>query len=220
MNTPCLTPSRRRLAAKHWPLALGVASWFANRHPNVAADWEGAAGVGLCRAAIRYRKGAGASFPAFAWQGARMACLDALRTELARGFLGLHHGRLEIGVASLSAPAMEGSNPLAAWAECTADPHDDLGACEARLDVPPALRVLDRRQGIVIRRRFGLGGRPRRTHEEIAGGLSLTRQRVAQIEDEALEQLRVKLGGEPVPTPGLERARAVARRRAERAGAT
>jgi RNA polymerase sigma factor (sigma-70 family) len=182
MNTPCLTPSRQRLAAKHWPLALGVASWFANRHPNVAADWEGAAGVGLCRAAIRYRQGAGASFKAFAWQGARIACLDALRTELARGFLGVQHRRLEIGLASLSAPATGGDNPLAAWAECTADRHDGIAETEAALDVAEILPRLGGREARIVRARYGLDGEAERNLGEIGDELGLTKERVRQIE--------------------------------------
>ena len=49
----------------------------------------------------------------------------------------------------------------------------------------------------VLERRYGLGGADISTLEEVAAELSLTRERVRQIQIEALDQLRrvIKRGG-------------------------
>jgi RNA polymerase primary sigma factor len=66
----------------------------------------------------------------------------------------------------------------------------------ARLD--SALDELNPRQREVLRLRFGLGRRPERTLEEVGEELGVSRERVRQIEAEALAQLRrmPKLRGE------------------------
>lgn len=54
-------------------------------------------------------------------------------------------------------------------------------------------RLLDRlaeRSAVVLRLRFGLGGEEQKTLQEVAGHLGLTRERVRQIERDALLQLR------------------------------
>jgi RNA polymerase primary sigma factor len=61
---------------------------------------------------------------------------------------------------------------------------------EVREVVASALCALSPRQGRVIAERFGLGGREARTLEEIGQDLSLTRERVRQIEARALTRLR------------------------------
>jgi RNA polymerase primary sigma factor len=52
---------------------------------------------------------------------------------------------------------------------------------------------LDGRQAAVLRRRFGLGGERPRTLNQIGTDLGLTRERVRQIEREALTKLRESL---------------------------
>lgn len=165
--------------------------------------------IGLMRACALFDPARGHQFSTFAWLWVRRSILTAI--DLRGSAVRFPRGRRDRPSVRRESELGPEGVPLA---RLVADDHDDLGACEAAMDVPTALRVLDRRQGIVIRRRFGLDGRPRRTHTEIAGGLSLTGERVRQIEADALERLRIKLGGEPGPTPGVERARAVARRRA------
>ena len=55
------------------------------------------------------------------------------------------------------------------------------------------LAELSDRQRQVIERRYGLNGREVATLEELAGELNVTRERVRQIQSEALERLRARL---------------------------
>jgi len=55
------------------------------------------------------------------------------------------------------------------------------------------LGELSDRQRQVIERRYGLNGREVATLEELAGELNVTRERVRQIQSEALEKLRARL---------------------------
>jgi RNA polymerase nonessential primary-like sigma factor len=55
------------------------------------------------------------------------------------------------------------------------------------------LAELNERQRTVIERRYGIGGRDAATLEEVAGELGVTRERVRQIQAEALEKLRTRL---------------------------
>jgi len=55
------------------------------------------------------------------------------------------------------------------------------------------LEELNERQRTVIERRYGLNGRDVATLEELAGEIGVTRERVRQIQAEALEKLRERL---------------------------
>jgi RNA polymerase nonessential primary-like sigma factor len=55
------------------------------------------------------------------------------------------------------------------------------------------LEELNERQRTVIERRYGLNGRDVATLEELAGDIGVTRERVRQIQAEALEKLRDRL---------------------------
>ena len=60
-------------------------------------------------------------------------------------------------------------------------------------DLRQALTMLDKledREAAVLRLRFGLGGEDPKTLKEIGEILGLTRERVRQIENEALGKLR------------------------------
>ena len=59
-----------------------------------------------------------------------------------------------------------------------------------RHDIDFALRFLTERQADVIRFRFGLGGGPDHTLQQVGNKLNLTRERVRQIEVAALRRLR------------------------------
>jgi RNA polymerase primary sigma factor len=48
---------------------------------------------------------------------------------------------------------------------------------------------MDKREATVLRMRFGLDGEPEKTLKEIGECLGLTRERVRQIESEALAKL-------------------------------
>jgi RNA polymerase nonessential primary-like sigma factor len=69
---------------------------------------------------------------------------------------------------------------------------------ELELLVDRWLSELPGKQKLVIERRFGLKGREFATLDELAGELQVTRERVRQIQQEALQRLRRLLGGQGV----------------------
>ena len=81
----------------------------------------------------------------------------------------------------------------------TADP----GPEEVVLDQATRAELLDLvgrlgdREGEVIRARYGLVPGPRQTYEHLAGRLGVSRERVRQIEREALERLRTWVSQQP-----------------------
>ena len=71
-----------------------------------------------------------------------------------------------------------------------AGPEDGLQSQEIESLVRQWLEQLNEKQRMVIERRFGLNNQEVCTLEELAGQLGLTRERVRQIQLEALGQLR------------------------------
>jgi RNA polymerase sigma factor (sigma-70 family) len=65
---------------------------------------------------------------------------------------------------------------------------------EVSVLVQSALGGLDERELHIIRNRFGLLGGKELTLEEIGKGLNLSRERVRQLEREAKDKLRARLG--------------------------
>jgi RNA polymerase nonessential primary-like sigma factor len=59
--------------------------------------------------------------------------------------------------------------------------------------VRQVLAELTDRQRIVVERRYGLNGRDVATLEELAAEIGVTRERVRQIQTEALDKLRARL---------------------------
>ena len=77
--------------------------------------------------------------------------------------------------------------------EASEDPADHLAQHEAELLVADWVAQLTERQRLVVERRYGLGGNDATTLEVIAGDLGLTRERVRQIQMEALSKLRKRI---------------------------
>jgi RNA polymerase nonessential primary-like sigma factor len=71
-----------------------------------------------------------------------------------------------------------------------ADPESDLAIGEVELLLTQWVSQLDARHRQVIERRYGLNGDEPSTLEDIAADLKLTRERVRQIQLEALQKLR------------------------------
>jgi len=69
--------------------------------------------------------------------------------------------------------------------------HDNLAHVLRQLD------TMDQREATVLRMRFGLDDNEPRTLKEIGETLGLTRERVRQIETEALNRLAESLEGTP-----------------------
>ena len=101
--------------------------------------------------------------------------------------------RLNDRVASLDAPL--DIDPNLSIGEAIADencelPEDLLEHAETEAFVRSWLNDLNDKQRWVIERRFGLGGNDIHTLEQLAASLEVTRERVRQIQMEALHQLR------------------------------
>jgi RNA polymerase nonessential primary-like sigma factor len=77
--------------------------------------------------------------------------------------------------------------------ESTEDPAAHLAQHEAELLVAEWVAQLTERQRLVVERRYGLGGCDATTLEDIASDLGLTRERVRQIQMEALTKLRKRI---------------------------
>ena len=67
------------------------------------------------------------------------------------------------------------------------------------------LEQLDDREATVVRMRFGLDPYSPMTLREVGENLGLTRERVRQLENQALIKLMTALGGDPMPEPWASR---------------
>ena len=81
------------------------------------------------------------------------------------------------------------------------DPAAQLAQHESELLVADWVAQLTERQRLVVERRYGLGGHDAATLEDIATDLGLTRERVRQIQMEALSKLRKHIARDGL-TPG------------------
>jgi RNA polymerase nonessential primary-like sigma factor len=77
--------------------------------------------------------------------------------------------------------------------EAAEDPAAHLAQQEAEALVADWVAQLSDRQRLVVERRYGLGGQDSPTLEDIASDLGLTRERVRQIQMEALSKLRKRI---------------------------
>ncbi len=126
---------------------------------------------------------------------------DAL--ELARA-LGLDPDKVDL-IERVVATAAQTTGPvdpliIAEGGELVTDvlPEEPLLSAEDAALVRERLRRLPAREAEVLRYRFGLDGLPVLTLEEIGDGFDLTRERIRQIEGEALGRLRAMIGVETV----------------------
>ena len=96
---------------------------------------------------------------------------------------------------SLDAPVGEDEGKLGDMvADVTADPSAVLGSLlRERADLASVLDDLAVNERTVLRRRFGLDGDPPETLEQVGQRLSLSRERIRQIEGAGLRKLRALL---------------------------
>lgn len=81
------------------------------------------------------------------------------------------------------------------------DPSDALTAKEMHRELGPLLKLLDKRETKIIGARFGLNGKKPLTLEEISRDFGVTRERIRQLQNIALEKMRRALGKKENPIP-------------------
>ncbi|MEA3409741.1 MAG: RNA polymerase sigma factor RpoD/SigA, partial [Candidatus Eisenbacteria bacterium] len=110
--------------------------------------------------------------------------------------------KLSVGSLSLDAPvAFDEDVDLG---DLVADTSDDPGLVDLHYeslgqDLALVLSELTERESTILQHYFGLGGEDKKTLEQIGQMMSLTRERIRQIKEEALGKLRAQ--------PGLEELR-------------
>jgi RNA polymerase nonessential primary-like sigma factor len=113
---------------------------------------------------------------------------------------------LNMSMMSLDAPL--DVDPLLSIGDAIADDHNPgpdlmMEQSEIKCRVQEWLNRLNEKQRYIIEKRYGLNGYETQTLEQLATSLDLTRERVRQIQLEALQTLRVILRCEGVSKDGV-----------------
>ncbi|MEW6443097.1 MAG: sigma-70 family RNA polymerase sigma factor [bacterium] len=98
----------------------------------------------------------------------------------------------KVQTASLDRPVGEGESPLSHFLADPeiASPEETSMRQDTARAAMSALKSLSPREEHILRRRFGIGEKRKRTLQEIADELGISRERVRQIENRALAKLR------------------------------
>ena len=107
----------------------------------------------------------------------------------------VHLKLMRLPPASLDAKVGEDGNELGSLIadESAATPLQSLLSSGLRKELGKRLKLMSEREREILRMRFGLDEQPPRTLEEVGQQLGITRERVRQIEGEALVKLRVEI---------------------------
>ncbi len=101
---------------------------------------------------------------------------------------------LEMGLSPFSLDAPMSGEGGEHWADTLEDTAPNTEASGARIEtteqIRRSLRMLDRRQQIIVSMRYGIGHGREYGYREIADQLGVSRERVRQIEKEALLELK------------------------------
>lgn len=151
--------------------------------------------VGLLKAIGRYRAENGTRFMTYASFWVRKQILAAIADQPQAIHVPRYarqHGHDAVRVVRLDVPRnADGNVPLADRLRHPGPlPSETIIDTEQELQIRRHVRRLPLRDRAVIVWRYGLGGRPEQTLNEIAHRLGLSRERVRQIEVSALARLR------------------------------
>jgi RNA polymerase primary sigma factor len=178
------------------------------RHLDAAAleqdDLFNAGFFGLRRAAEKYDHARGCRFSTYAvyWirQSVQRVVADQSRTVRVPVWLQdrkrRNGERLPPGAVSLDAPLRPGDPDAASWLDILGDDHDPTAGydvAQRRALVEDAVDQLPSRLRHIVTARFWGG----QTLQQVGDGMSLTRERVRQLESEALNLLRENLKEAP-----------------------
>ena len=83
------------------------------------------------------------------------------------------------------------------------DPLEALASKEMHGELDQLRGLLDKRESKIIDARFGLSGTKPMTLEEISRDFGVTRERIRQLQNKALEKMRTALGKKENPIPKL-----------------
>ncbi|HET9480383.1 MAG TPA: sigma-70 family RNA polymerase sigma factor [Candidatus Polarisedimenticolia bacterium] len=158
--------------------------------------------VGLLRAASRYDPSRGTRFITYAAWWVRKAILSALsdqsvvhvpdsrrRKEAEQGLVTRY-----IAIPLDDRDDVPGLFPTGALEDPDAvDPEAETIRRQALARMSRSLSCLRRVERRILTERFGLDGAGERTLREVGKGLGLSRERVRQIQDQAMERLRRRL---------------------------
>jgi RNA polymerase sigma factor (sigma-70 family) len=169
-----LSPAQQALAERFLPLALRLARDAGQKWPALAADFESAVGLALCRAARDYEPERGLRFTTFARPQLIGALTDVKRAAVPLGYR----------VPGAVAPTLE---PWGDNHHERPDPEPHVGADLEALDsVEGWLRKLPRRHRAVMRLLYVHG----KSQTEVAATLGHHKQHVSIVRREALAILR------------------------------
>lgn len=180
---------RDELVETHLGLVGAIARAYASRRLD-REDLIAAGRVGLIRAAERFDPDRGFAFSTYATFWIRQEIREALR--LAAPLVAPPRPVQSIPQPNREVPIEEfaGDNPAISRG---------LESREDGAVLRIAMERLSDRERLVITRRFGLDGEPSETLAAIGRRLSLTRERVRQIERSALDRLREEYLGPAAP---------------------
>jgi RNA polymerase sigma factor (sigma-70 family) len=174
--------------AEYWPWARSCALKWQKAMDIDDADQEARLALWRC---CQSHDGTSSAFTTYLHRAVHLGCY---RSPCSQGLVRLPEGerrrRYHVGEAEPRVLAIDVRHRRIA----RADPH--YRQAEQRADAERVLSVLDDRSRDIIERRFGLAGRVQQPLAEIAAGYGLTRERVRQIAEKAIQRMAHAAGAD------------------------